>query len=282
MRPLTHVNVRVYERLKQYASRMEVISIRDLEKKDAKSALKKYRKRYRNEIIEDSVAETIYEKVGGRLAFLNRVAKSRNMLHMCDEIVRQEKTWLLNQCGLLGSTMDDDGTVNSLLLMFSYLTIVLVMNQQKYASSAMVLVKELVRMERELDSTFDPEKGHILPQLELYKARQIMTRAEFIQQYDHMNIFTIDSNSMVRADSVPMQNAFREVASEEGFDQYLDDTLERIADIESLGRTREITIKDLWNGGKYNMTVKDRKGNVQQVVSWDVEEGKKAGHEDEE
>ena len=92
---------------------------------------------------------------------------------------------------------------------------------------------------------------------------------------------TIDSNSLVRADSVPMQNAFREVASEEGFDQYLEDTLQRISDIESLGRTREITIKDLWDGGKYNMTMTDKKGNVQQVVSWDVEEGKRGGDEDE-
>lgn len=250
----------VYERLKQYAARMEVISIRDLEKKDAVSALQKYRQRYRNEKIDETLAEKIYDKVGGRLAFLNRVAKSKDMLKMCDEIIKQEKTWLLNQCGLLGSSMDDD-----------------VMNQQKYASSAMVLVKKLVEMEDEQETKYDPEKGHILPELELYRARQVMTRAEFIQQYDHMNIFTIDSGSNVRADSVPMQNAFREVAKEEGFDQYLEDTLERIADIESLGRTREITIKDLWHGGKYNMTIKDKKGNVQQVVSWDVEEGKRGG-----
>ncbi|KAF8418808.1 hypothetical protein EV426DRAFT_617335 [Tirmania nivea] len=253
----------VYERLKQYASRMEVISIRDLEKKDAVSALQKYRKRYRNENIEETLAGTIYDKVGGRLAFLNRVAKSKDMLQMCSEIIKQEKTWLLNQCGLLGSSMDDD-----------------VLNQQKYASSAMVLVKKLVEMEDELETKYDPKKGHILPELELYKARQVMTRAEFIQQYDHLNIFTIDSNSNVRADSVPMQNAFREVVKEEGFNKYLQDTLERIAEIESLGRTREITIKDLWNGGKYNMTIKDKKGMVQQLISWDMEEKRRGGSEE--
>jgi len=156
-----------------------------------------------------------------------------------------------------------------------------VMNQQKYASSAMVLVKRLVEMEDEQGAIYDPEKGHILPELELYKARHVMTRAEFIQQYDHMNIFTIDSSSNVRADSVPMQNAFRDVVKDPRFNQDLEATLERIADIESLGRTREITIKDLWHGGKYNMTVKDKKGNVQQVVSWDVEEGKRGASSDE-
>lgn len=103
---------RVYERLKQYAARMEVISIRDLEKKDAMSALQKYRKRFRDENIDETLAEKIYNKVGGRLAFLNRVAKSKDMLQMCDEIIKQEKTWLLNQCGLLGSSMDDDGTTD--------------------------------------------------------------------------------------------------------------------------------------------------------------------------
>lgn len=103
---------RVYERLKQYAARMEVLSIRDLDKKDAMSALHKRRKRYQNEDIDDALAEKIYDKVGGRLAFLNRVAKSKDMLQMCDEIIKQEKTWLLNQCGLLGSSMDDDGTAD--------------------------------------------------------------------------------------------------------------------------------------------------------------------------
>lgn len=145
----------------------------------------------------------------------------------------------------------------------------------------MVLIKFLVEKELEQGTTYDAKKGHILPQLPLYRARQVMTRAEFIQQYDHMNIFTIDSKSNVRADSVPMQNAFREVVSDPGFAQYLEDTLQRISDIESLGRTREITIKDLWHGGKYNMTVKDKKGNVQQVLSWDTEEGNSSdvGHE---
>ncbi|KAF8477332.1 hypothetical protein BDZ91DRAFT_709077 [Kalaharituber pfeilii] len=250
----------VYERLKQYGSRMEVISIKDLPRAQAVIALQKYRKRYKKPEMPAPILEQVYERVGGRLAFLNRVAKSDDPLKMCDEIIRFEKTWLLNQCGLLGSSMDDD-----------------VMNQQKYASSAMVLVKHLVELEQQQEVIYDPEEGHKLPQLPLYQARQVMTRAEFIQQYDHMNIFTIDSESNVRADSVPMQNAFRQVVSEPGFAQYLDDTLERIADIESLGRTREITIKDLWYGGKYNMTVKDRKGNVEKVISWDVEEGKRGG-----
>lgn len=76
-----------------------------------------------------------------------------------------------------------------------------------------------------MESTYDSEKGHILPQIPLHEARQIMTRADSIKCYDHINILTIDSNAMVRADSVPMQNAFREICNAEGFNKRLQKTL---------------------------------------------------------
>ena len=123
-----------------------------------------------------------------------------------------------------------------------------------------------------MESVFDPERGHILPQMPLHKARQVMTRADFIQSYDAINVFTIDSNAMVRADSVPMMNAFREVCSEEGFAEFLDATLERIGNIESLGRTRELTIKDLWDGGKYTVKMQDPKGRETGGLTFQVAE----------
>jgi hypothetical protein len=60
----------------------------------------------------------VYDKIGGRLTFLNRVAKSEDMLAKCDHICEMEKIWFLNNCGILGEEMDDD-----------------VMDQQKYAVS---------------------------------------------------------------------------------------------------------------------------------------------------
>ncbi|KAL9111843.1 MAG: hypothetical protein Q9227_003693 [Pyrenula ochraceoflavens] len=240
----------VYERLKRYATRMEVLPVFDLPKDRAISALTEYRKKYfPDQRIATGILETVYEKVGGRLTFLNRVAKSDDMLKTCEKIKQAEKTWFLNQCWILGEEMDDD-----------------VMDQQKYASAAMVLAKALVDMEKETETSFDPVKGHLLPQIPLHKARQVMTRADFIQSYDHENIFTIDSNAMVRADSVPMQQAFREICAEEGFAEYLEATLDRISAIESLNRTRELTLKDLWtiqtgeNRGKYEVLTKDTKG----------------------
>jgi hypothetical protein len=135
----------------------------------------------------------------------------------------------------------------------------------------MVLAKALVDLEKEMKTTYDDQKGHILPQIPLHKARQvkppmpelsrpdtnpqqIMTRADFDRQYDHTNLFTITSNALMRADSVPMQHAFRAICAEPGFDKYLEDTLQRIADIESLGRTRELVAKDLVLGAKYKIS----------------------------
>jgi hypothetical protein len=140
------------------------------------------------------------------------------------------------------------------------------MDQQKFASCAQVLAKALVDKSKEMDTTYDPQIGHILPSFPLHEARQIMTRADFIEKYDHNNIFTIDSNANVRADSVPMMHAFKEICAEPGFEKYLEDTLDRIAAIESLNRTRELTFKDLWveqSGtmrGAYEAITRDHKG----------------------
>jgi len=67
-----------------------------------------------------------------------------------------------------------------------------------------------------------------------------------------------------------MQRAFREIVAQEGFDEYLQDTLDRISAIESLGRTRELTIKDLWNKGKYRLTMQGAKGQSGQKAIFEV------------
>lgn len=108
----------VLERFKQLATRMEIIPVTDLPKQQALSALQQYRYRYFKEIPDKPILEEVYDRVGGRLSFLNRVAKASDMLAMCDSIMEIEKTWFLNQCWILGSEMDDD-----------------VMDQQKWAVS---------------------------------------------------------------------------------------------------------------------------------------------------
>jgi hypothetical protein len=253
----------VYERLKQHATRMEVTQVGDLPKNRAMEALHNYRRKYWREDTPNNILEEVYDRIGGRLTFLNRVAKSKDMLRMCDHICRMEKTWFLNQCWILGAEMDDD-----------------VMDQQKYASTAMVLAYALHKRAQEMDETYDPERGHILPEIPLHEARYIMTRADFIRSHHDLSLFQIDSHAMVRADNVPMMRAFREICSEPGFEEYLEATLKRIGDIESLGRTKELTFKDLWEGGKYRVTSRDRKGNVERVTEMVIEEGEKDDEEE--
>jgi hypothetical protein len=109
----------VYERLKQLATRLEVISVTDLPKQQAIDALGKYRRRYsKDEPVDQQLLELVYDRIGGRLTFLNRVAKSKDMLETCARIQEVEKRWFLNQCWILGEQMDDD-----------------VMDQQKWAVS---------------------------------------------------------------------------------------------------------------------------------------------------
>lgn len=66
-------------------------------------------------------------------------------------------------------------------------------------SAAMVLAQALVRKEKELGDVCKLKADYQLPEIPLHEARQIMTRADFIQDYDQINVFTIDSRAMVRA-----------------------------------------------------------------------------------
>jgi AAA+ ATPase superfamily predicted ATPase len=87
--------------MKQYGSRMELIPVRDLPKDKALDVLRKYRKksRYKSSTDKDAeLFEEVYKRVGGRLAFLSKVANSEDMLAKCDDICENEKKWFL-VCG---------------------------------------------------------------------------------------------------------------------------------------------------------------------------------------
>ena len=45
--------------------------------------------------------------IGGRLGFLSRVANKKNMFEAAQDILQEEKQWLLNQCGLIPDFDDD-------------------------------------------------------------------------------------------------------------------------------------------------------------------------------
>lgn len=208
---------------------MHIMNIRDVGKDVVLPALKRYRSQFHKEDVPQSILEEVFAKVGGRLIFLNQVSKSKDMLETCRQICRREKSWFLNNCWILGDSMDDD-----------------VEEQQKYCAAAIVLARALVLREKEAleNVSKDPHTHTTLPEIPLHEARQIITRADFVQPFDHINIIHIDAHGMVRADSVAMQNAFREVVQQEGFEEHLKATLNRLDELESLARTREVAIRD--------------------------------------
>lgn len=108
----------VYERLKQHATRMDVVTVTDLSKAKAIAALKLYRRKWHADEPDERILLDIYEQVGGRMAYLSHVAKASDMIQACKDVCAREKTWFLNKCWILGEPMDDD-----------------VMDQQKYAVS---------------------------------------------------------------------------------------------------------------------------------------------------
>lgn len=254
----------VYEKLKKLGTRLELINVKDFNRDQTVSALRFIRQKFNaNMPLTDIECHQVYDLIGGRPQHIQYVAQHRDIFKACHEIIDREKTWFLNQCGLLGMDMDDD-----------------VMELGKFSYSAMLLMKEFVKMDREAKNPMmcatqeeikysppDVYPDHQLPQLPLWRLRQVMTRPDYIQIYDSLNIFTLDSHSNVRADSVPMMRAFHEIASQPGFDELLEDTMDRVGDIEALGRTREVTLKDLNLGSNYIFTpTPDRAGYVMNLV----------------
>jgi len=224
----------LYQRLMRNQTRMDAISISDLNKPEAVHILRRLRKSLIGEDISENMCNTIYSLVGGRPQHLAAVAGHIDMIRASQELIDRDKQWFLNNCPLIGGEMDDD-----------------VMDSGKFAVAGMLLAREFVLNEEELSKQYPDSKdgSRKLPLIPLWRAKQIMTRPDFIREFDNLNFFTLDSFSRVKPDSVVMMHAFREIVNMPGFEELLQSTMDRIDDIESLGRTRELCFKDLGGGG---------------------------------
>jgi hypothetical protein len=226
--------------LKKNGNRMKVVSIYDLDTQESVQALRRLRKEAKGVIEPDEIIQDTIGITGGRLSYLNRVARSPDMIQTAESLREREKSWVLSQIGLIPDCDDD------------------VMDEQKWSSCSWLLLREFVKQRIELEKKRDEaiEAGAStkewaelpLPRIPYWKCRQIMTRTDFIEGLDHLNIISIDINHDVRPDSMIVLQAAREVVEEEGFDEILDGVRDRIDEIESLHRTRELTFKDVAPG----------------------------------
>ncbi|KAJ7668631.1 hypothetical protein DFH06DRAFT_203964 [Mycena polygramma] len=233
--------------MRKTASRMHVLSIYDLDNREAMHAATRMHMSMKKTSIPVSVVKQAVELVGGRLSYLNKVARSKNMVEMAKHILSVEKAWLCSQIGLIPD-LDDD-----------------VMDEQKWSSCSWLLLREFVKLRKEQERVRDEaiaagqlDKDDVelpLPSIPYWRCRQIMTRPDFLEDLDRANIVAIDVEHDVRPDSMLILHAARQVVEEDDFEDILDNVRDRIDEIESLHRTRELTFKDVEAGDKIRLSV---------------------------
>ncbi|BEI93296.1 uncharacterized protein CcaverHIS019_0509240 [Cutaneotrichosporon cavernicola] len=277
------------DKMKKNGSRMRVLSVYDLSARESIEALRHMRRYNLHvaqekpiddvEIESDEVLRRVYELVGGRTAYLSRVARASDMIDEAERMVLMEKGWMLSKIGLIPE-MDDD-----------------VMDEQKWASCSWLLLRHMAQNAPKLDPLMamgdpkakeededdekpDPAEDHggidltpsamdvvamhtaessvplpkltedelytdiVLPRVTYDDARRLMTRTDFFDGLDHDNIIAIDLYHDVRPESVMILRAAQQVTEDPDFDEMLDQTRDRVDEIEGLHRQSELTVKE--------------------------------------
>ncbi|CAE6404339.1 unnamed protein product [Rhizoctonia solani] len=237
-----------YSVMRQIANRMQIFSVKDLEPLEAFQALRKLRQESigKADIESDEVLAKAAKTSGGRLSHLNKLARSRDIKHTLQNLKNNEKSWLLSNFGLIPDCDDD------------------VEEEAKWASCTWLLLREFVRRRTEMEekqalsnqSGEKPAVDHVpAPSIPYYECRRIMTRGDFLARLDQMNIISIDIHHQVQLDSMLTLEAAREVVSQPDFEPMLQAVLARVDVLESLGRTRELTFKDLKAGDRLQLVI---------------------------
>ena len=86
---------------------MQVFSIYDLDHNEAIRASVNMRRNSGREMESTETVREAVSIVGGRLSYLSRVSKARNMLDMANHLKDVERGWLLSHIGLIQNYDDD-------------------------------------------------------------------------------------------------------------------------------------------------------------------------------
>lgn len=172
--------------MKKNASRMQVLSVYDLPPAEALRSLRYLRRAHwesvgRSDVLDsEEEFKSVLTLLGGRTSFLTRVSRAEDMVQEAKDMVQREKAWLLSKIGLIPDHDDD------------------VMDEQKWASCSWLLLREFVRQfekakeelevkQKEGEVGLDPLQVKF-PPLSYYRARQVMTRTDFLDPLDHANV----------------------------------------------------------------------------------------------
>ncbi|GAA5908097.1 ATP-binding protein [Sporobolomyces salmoneus] len=243
-------NFHTYRHLRRSATRMHTLSIRDLTPHETHTYLSGTHERLHPSAPPITPAESlkIWDMIGGRLSFLSKVVKSHNLEESARDLVCEYKEWLHSRLGLIPDCDDDVMDEQKV----SYCSFLLFQHFAKLAGepTAQLDIDALneIEAEREPEAAIELDLVNSLPdevdiKVTYRNARFIMTRPDYIDDLDSWHIINVDKHHYVRPDSRLMLTVFREVAAENDFQDQLDNVMDRVGFIESLGRTRELTVK---------------------------------------
>lgn len=86
---------------------LQVLTVYDLAPEEARGVCKRLRHYLSLPTpLKDTLTEAI-SIVGGRMAFLSRISRARDMVEMARQMLAVEKGWLLSQIGLIRDCDDD-------------------------------------------------------------------------------------------------------------------------------------------------------------------------------
>ncbi|WWD17146.1 hypothetical protein CI109_101583 [Kwoniella shandongensis] len=242
--------------MKKNASRMRILSVYDLSASESIRALRHLRTQSlkirggEDEVEGDNILRRVYELVGGRTSYLARAARADDMIEEAENMIQGEKQWLLSKIGLIPEHDDDvmsfrraGGQAKAAppLSPFTHTaTGIFPAPPEVTRSEEQDVEPEQSASPVDVTPPAEPSIGDLrLPNVTYEEARKIMTRTDFLEPLDHYHL-----NHHVRIDSMLLLRAAQEVVAEEGFDDALDITRDRIDQIEGLHRQNELTIKE--------------------------------------
>ncbi|OCF32981.1 hypothetical protein I317_04303 [Kwoniella heveanensis CBS 569] len=250
--------------MKKNASRMRILSVYDLSASESLRALRHLRRQSlinrgtQDQLEDDDVLSRVYELVGGRTSYLARVARADDMLAEAESMIEGEKQWMLSKIGLIPEH-DDDVICSWLLLRHLAKMIPPLSEYPRIGGIESTLHDEPKSADAVDDKAPSVSSSSVnvtppptntssadihLPYVTYEAARRIMTRTDFLNDLDHYHIVSIDLNHHVRPDSLLLLRAAQQVVAEDGFDDDLDETRDRVDQIEGLHRQSELTVKE--------------------------------------
>ncbi|GAA5828237.1 hypothetical protein JCM11251_002650 [Rhodosporidiobolus azoricus] len=279
-------NFHTYRHLKRSATRMHTLSIRDLTPSETFTYLSGTHKRFFPDSPPVTPLESlrVWDMIGGRLSYLSKVVKRGDIVKAAKDMVDEEKEWLHSRLPMIpdhdDDIMDQQKEASCSFLLFQHFA------KQASASEPLLLkaLEDLEKMEphteKALQDALELDMLNALPEeldpnVTYREACEIMTRADYAVDLDAWHIINIDRFHTVRPDSRLMLSAFKAVASEEDFQEKLDNVRDRVDAIESLHRTRELTVKsgDADLGGFLRLRVGDLLPQHEKVEEEDEGDG---------